>query len=511
MVAVAASRAAAAPPVHVVFSPPVNLSNTTTLSDTPQIAYDAAGTAYVAWPERGGVGILLTRSTDGGATFTAPRVIVPDGLYSTSFQLDLAASGDGMLHAVTTQFDSFTGLGDVVYTGTTDGGRTFSAPTALSTVDNLTSILPRVAAGWAAAVVWMDLSLDDGRSTVWYRQSADGGQTFSPPRTFSEPGTSDGCPAVALAGDSTVYVAWERIASGIAFARSVDSGLTFSDPTILFGSRIGCPLMAVDPSGTLHVVWEEALASGEVQLFHSRSTDGGDSFRAPQAVSGSLTSPSIQGLWPMDIAVAADGTLAVIWKENPSVGTWECLISLSMDGGATFSPPDPAPGCWAVAPRSSLEVQVALTLTPPGASYSDVALSQGQIRPASESRGFFPITPCRTVDTRREDGPSGGPAPLGARVTRVFAVAGLCAVPPTALAVAANLTAVLPAVAGHLTVYPGNADSVPLVSSINFSRGQTRANNAILRLATDLTGSVKVYNGSGGTLDFVLDVAGYFQ
>jgi len=39
----------------------------------------------------------------------------------------------------------------------------------------------------------------------------------------------------------------------------------------------------------------------------------------------------------------------------------------------------------------------------------------------------------------------------------------------------------------------------------------TRANNAVVLLATDGTGTIKVKNGSAGVVHFVLDVNGYFQ
>jgi hypothetical protein len=74
-----------------------------------------------------------------------------------------------------------------------------------------------------------------------------------------------------------------------------------------------------------------------------------------------------------------------------------------------------------------------------------------------------------------------------------------------------NLTAVAPAAAGSLTVYPGNWVSAPAVSTVNFTAGITRANTAIVGLATDGTGTVKVENRSAGAVHFVLDVNGYFQ
>jgi hypothetical protein len=123
---------------------------------------------------------------------------------------------------------------------------------------------------------------------------------------------------------------------------------------------------------------------------------------------------------------------------------------------------------------------------------------------------FYTVTPCRLVDTRNEDGPTGGPI-LGANSIRSFPVIGACGIPPTASAVSVNLTAVGSAAAGHLTLFPGDAAGPPLVSNINFTAGQTRANNAIVLLATDGTGVIKVKNGSVGVVHFVLDVNGYFQ
>jgi hypothetical protein len=124
---------------------------------------------------------------------------------------------------------------------------------------------------------------------------------------------------------------------------------------------------------------------------------------------------------------------------------------------------------------------------------------------------FYTVTPCRLADTRDPDGATGGPA-LGASSTRSFPLTGgTCGIPPTALAVSLNLTAVQAAAAGHLTLFAGDATFPPLASSLNFSAGRTRANNAIVPLAADGSGTIKVKNGSAGTVHFVLDVNGYFQ
>jgi hypothetical protein len=73
-----------------------------------------------------------------------------------------------------------------------------------------------------------------------------------------------------------------------------------------------------------------------------------------------------------------------------------------------------------------------------------------------------------------------------------------------------NVAVTSPVASGFLKLYPGDG-LAPLASSINFSAGQTRANNAIVLLATDGSGTLRVQNGSTGTVHFILDVNGYFE
>jgi hypothetical protein len=124
---------------------------------------------------------------------------------------------------------------------------------------------------------------------------------------------------------------------------------------------------------------------------------------------------------------------------------------------------------------------------------------------------FYTVTPCRVVDTRDPAGPVGGPALAGGATRSFTVIGGTCDIPSTAISVSVNLTAVSPAAAGYLTLFPGDGAGPPLASSVNFSAARTRANNAVVLLATDGTGTIRVKNGSAGTVHFVLDVNGYFQ
>jgi len=73
-----------------------------------------------------------------------------------------------------------------------------------------------------------------------------------------------------------------------------------------------------------------------------------------------------------------------------------------------------------------------------------------------------------------------------------------------------NITVTHPAASGYLIIHPSDL-GIPLASSINFSAGQTRSNNAILRLSLDGSGSVTVENGAAGPVHFILDATGYFE
>jgi hypothetical protein len=92
---------------------------------------------------------------------------------------------------------------------------------------------------------------------------------------------------------------------------------------------------------------------------------------------------------------------------------------------------------------------------------------------------------------------------------RTFTIAGPCGIPTTASAVSVNLTVTAAAAAGNLRLYPAGIP-LPLVSTINYVPGVTRANNAIVPLSELGEMAVRCSQASG-TMHFILDVNGYFQ
>jgi hypothetical protein len=127
---------------------------------------------------------------------------------------------------------------------------------------------------------------------------------------------------------------------------------------------------------------------------------------------------------------------------------------------------------------------------------------------ASKPRAFHTVTACRLVDTRAAAGLHGGPR-LAAGSLRTFPVTGFCGIPASAAAVAFNVAVTQPTATGHLRLFPGGT-KLPLISSINYRGGQTRANNATVPLGVG--GSVAVYCGQGsGSAHMLLDVNGYYE
>jgi plastocyanin len=124
---------------------------------------------------------------------------------------------------------------------------------------------------------------------------------------------------------------------------------------------------------------------------------------------------------------------------------------------------------------------------------------------------YYTITPCRMIDTRGPDGPLGGPALVG-QADREFSLLGAgsaCSIPPEARAVSVNVTVTEPQAAGNLRLYPGD-QPLPLASTLNYSAGQTRGNNAIVLLSLTRTLKARAVQAAGTTTHMILDVNGYF-
>ena len=119
---------------------------------------------------------------------------------------------------------------------------------------------------------------------------------------------------------------------------------------------------------------------------------------------------------------------------------------------------------------------------------------------------YVPKTPYRVMDTRptMQVGLTAGPIAAGHSVT--LSAGQLRIAAGTASAVVVNLTVTESTQAGYVTAYP-SSQTRPAVSSLNFAKGQVRANLVIVPVAAD--GSVTIYTIA--PTQIVVDVFGYFS
>jgi hypothetical protein len=79
-------------------------------------------------------------------------------------------------------------------------------------------------------------------------------------------------------------------------------------------------------NGTLHMVWMES-AGADFRVYYARSTNNGDSWETPRAISGT------GAFWP-SVSAGANG-VNVFWNTDPTSG--DVFHARSTDNGATFS------------------------------------------------------------------------------------------------------------------------------------------------------------------------------
>jgi hypothetical protein len=118
---------------------------------------------------------------------------------------------------------------------------------------------------------------------------------------------------------------------------------------------------------------------------------------------------------------------------------------------------------------------------------------------------FYPVATSRILDTRTGNGAPKGQVHQGGVVH--LQVTGRGGVPVTGVsAVALNLTVTGPTSGGYVTAYPGGATK-PVVSTINFPRAWTGANQVTVPVGSN--GQVDLFNCCG-SVSLIADVAGWY-
>ena len=314
-------------------------------------AYDRASDPWVTFDPNGNAyqislsfsadnltsAVLVSKSTDGGATWDVPKTLIRDTSivnFNDKESITADPTRPGNVYAVwdrfaipgenrsfNSLFHSFAFRGQPVFSRTTDGGQTWSTPVAMTnsnvvTIGNQIAVLPN---GNLIDVFFTGRGsgLQPSPNQVFEGAmiSKDAGVHWSPPISIANFVPVSGCPPEDVCDPDT--------------NQPVRAGTDLPD-------------VAVDPnSGAIYVVWADGRFSGgtKTDVALSKSTDGGKTWSTPIKLdTGSGTSQSFTAA----VAVADNGAVGVTFYDfrsntaAPGLPT-DSWLETSQDGGATWA------------------------------------------------------------------------------------------------------------------------------------------------------------------------------
>jgi BNR/Asp-box repeat len=206
---------------------------------------------------------------------------------------------------------------------------------------------------------WTEFRIDE--SVILFSRSTDGGQTWSAPITIS---THHGLPrddngAVegftgAVAADGTLHAAWAD-GNSIAFTSSRDGGKTFAKSrSVIQTSPLyfdvagldranGFPQLAIDPrhgrKGRLYVTWSD-YRDGDIGVYCATSDDGGKSWSKAVRVNSNPAHDGTDQFFQWLAVDPVTGAANIIFYDrrlDPKNQKTTVTLARSTDGGRTFT------------------------------------------------------------------------------------------------------------------------------------------------------------------------------
>jgi len=326
------------------------------------------------WSNGGARGNMTGVSVDGGRTWTeraAPFTRCTGGDLLRASDPWVTISPNGIAHQIAIAFDGQAfeaGTSNAVLVSrSTDGGDTWSPTVTLvrdgaSAFNDKESITADPTDARFVYAVWDRLSASSGGPALISR-TTDGGATWEPPRSIYDPGTTSQTinNQIVVLPDGTLVDFFTQLDSApsrqtLTVIRSQDKGLTWSGPIVVspvqaLGTqdpetgtsvRDAAILGAITagPDGSLVAVWQDSRFSGGQRdgIALSRSIDGGLTWSTAIRVNRDPTVPA----FVPSVAVRADGTMGVTYYDFRSNTSDRATLltdywmARSTDGGATW-------------------------------------------------------------------------------------------------------------------------------------------------------------------------------
>jgi hypothetical protein len=273
-------------------------------------------------------------------------------------------SPDGTAHQSALAFNNVTnGNNAILVSRSSDGGRTWSSPITVRSdgaqnFNDKEAITADPTDSRYVYVVWDRLTGNNG--PTWLARTTDGGATWEPARNIYDPGANSQTlnnQIVVLPNGTLINFFTELVNVGpqdarLRIIRSADRGVTWSPPITISdlqsagtfdtetgigirdGSAIGA--IAAGQDGTLAVVWQDSRFPGGAhdKVAFSRSVDGGLTWTPPLRINGDVSVPA---LIP-SVTIRTDGMIGVNYYDlrsntaDPATLPTDTWLATSSDG-----------------------------------------------------------------------------------------------------------------------------------------------------------------------------------
>ncbi len=324
--------------------PPPATTNGTDFGSDPGVAFDTHGNVYYSYivvffnrffASIQGTEMAVAKSSDGGKTWPhvtffnfnsgtgkfndKPYIAVDTNPQSPFHDSVYVAWDNASLNAGKSSANNA-----LLFARSTDGGLTFSSPTAVNTLTGGPNAVigadPFVGPNGEVYVAWHDIQ----QNRLMVNSSFDGGVTFGQQQTIAPTivAFDDGIPAMASrrallypacdvdrssgANRGTLYCSWmdETAANGtdVFVAHSTDRGTNWSAPLRVNDDPTGVrkdqfnQWLSVDPTtGSINLSWNDARndpADIKTDIYFSQSTNSGVSFAPNVKVTTAMTDES---------------------------------------------------------------------------------------------------------------------------------------------------------------------------------------------------------------------------
>jgi len=279
----------------------------------------------------------------------------------------------------------------------------------------------------------------------------------------------------------TTSISIQTNPAGLQF--SVDGGAAQTAPQTL---------SLTSGSHTIAVQANQAGGAGVQYLFTSWSDGGGASHSITVGSSPATFTATFQTQYLLTMLA----TPAAAGSVTPASGYYNAGTTVPVNATPI---PGYAFGNWTGPVANATSASTTVTMSAP-------EIVTGVFALATFGLGFFPIAPCRLMDTRGGFGGAFGPPTLAAGATRtIFIPSGTCNITSIAQAFALNVTVVPKVGLTYLTIWPAGQPQ-PGVSTLNSLNGAVVANAAIVPAGA--AGGISVFVSDAS--DVIIDINGYF-